>query len=109
MAMRLAVGSPFVKTFLAGMVTAGFLAAGLYFARFWARSRDFLFLAFTVAFWLMALNEALIALAPPLAGGQSWFYPLRSCSSRPPSSSRTPLHPTTKTPVNPMRVRPVIN
>jgi hypothetical protein len=30
-----------------------------------------------VAFWLMALNEALIALAPPAAGGQSWFYPLR--------------------------------
>ena len=25
----------------------------------------------------MALNEALIALAPPLGGGQSWFYPLR--------------------------------
>ena len=71
------MNDPFVKTFLAGMVTAGFLAAGLYFAQFWARSRDFLFLAFTVAFWLMALNEALIALAPPLAGGQSWFYPLR--------------------------------
>jgi hypothetical protein len=71
------VNDPSVNTFLAGMVTAGFLAAGLYFARFWARSRDFLFLAFTVAFWLMALNEALIALAPPAAGGQSWFYPLR--------------------------------
>jgi hypothetical protein len=71
------MNDPLVNTFLAGMVTAGFLAAGLYFARFWARSRDFLFLAFTVAFWLMALNEALVALAPPPAGGQSWFYPLR--------------------------------
>ena len=71
------MNDPLVNTFLAGMVTAGFLAAGLYFARFWARSRDFLFLAFTVAFWLMALNEALVALASPPAGGQSWFYLLR--------------------------------
>jgi hypothetical protein len=70
------VNDPFVNTFLAGMVTAGFLAAGLYFARFWSRSRDFLFLAFSAAFWLLALNEALVALAPP-AGGQSWFYLLR--------------------------------
>jgi uncharacterized protein DUF5985 len=71
------VNDPFVNTFLAGMVTAGFLAAGLYFARFWARSRDVLFLAFTAAFWLLALNEALVALAPEPRGGRSWFYLLR--------------------------------
>ena len=58
------VNDPIVNTFLAGMVTAGFLAAGLFFARFWARSRDVLFLAFTAAFWLLALNEALVALVP---------------------------------------------
>jgi hypothetical protein len=71
------VNDPFVNTFLAGMVTAGFLAAGLYFARFWSRSRDFLFLAFTIAFWLLALNQAFVALAPEPASGQSWFYLLR--------------------------------
>jgi hypothetical protein len=71
------VNDPFVNTFLAGMVTAGFLAAGLYFARFWSRSRDFLFLAFTVAFWLLALNEALVALVSGPDNGQSWFYVLR--------------------------------
>ena len=71
------MNDPFVNTFLAGMVTAGFLAAGLYFARFWSRSRDFLFLAFTIAFWLLALNQALVALAPEPASGQSWFYLLR--------------------------------
>ena len=49
---------PTVDMFLAGMVTAGFLASGLFFARFWARSRDILFLAFTAAFWLLALNQA---------------------------------------------------
>ena len=43
-AVRLHLGSPMndpsVNMFLAGMVTAGFLACGLFFARFWVRSRD---------------------------------------------------------------------
>jgi hypothetical protein len=71
------VNGPLVNVFLAGMVTAGFLAAGLYFARFWSRSRDALFLAFTAAFWLLALNEALVALAPPPVSGLGWVYLLR--------------------------------
>jgi hypothetical protein len=71
------MNGPFVNTFLSGMVTAGFLAAGLFLARFWSHSRDVLFLAFTAAFWLLALNEALIVLAPEPSGGQSWFYLLR--------------------------------
>jgi hypothetical protein len=71
------VNDPLVNAFLAGMVTTGFLVAGLYFARFWARSRDFLFLAFSAAFWLLALNETLVALAREPTGGSSWFYLLR--------------------------------
>jgi len=68
---------PVVNSFLSGMVTAGFLAAGLFFARFWARSREFLFLAFAAAFWLLALNQALVALVPEPEERQSWFYLLR--------------------------------
>jgi hypothetical protein len=71
------MNNPFMSTFLAGMVTAGLLVAGLFFVRFWSDSRDFLFLAFTGAFWMLALNEALIALAPEPSGGHSWFYLLR--------------------------------
>jgi len=66
-----------LNIFLAGMVTAGFLAAGLFFARFWWRSRDFLFQAFAMAFWLMALNQALIVLVPEPDDSKSWFYLLR--------------------------------
>lgn len=66
-----------VNTYLSGMVTAGLVAAGVYFARFWSRSRDMLFLAFTGAFWLLALSEALVALAWEPSAGLSWYYLLR--------------------------------
>ena len=63
--------------YLAGMVTAGFLACGLFFVRFWWRSRDFLFIAFAVAFWLLAMNNAFVVLWPEPQEQRSWFYLLR--------------------------------
>jgi len=52
--------SPSASTvlFVAGAMSAGFGVAGLFFLRFWQRTRDRLFGAFAVAFWLMALNQA---------------------------------------------------
>jgi uncharacterized protein DUF5985 len=44
--------------YLAGAVTLGFLVAAGFFARFWRRTGDRLFLAFGVAFVLLALNQA---------------------------------------------------
>jgi Family of unknown function (DUF5985) len=64
-------------SFLFGIVTAGYLACGLFFFRFWWRSRDVLFLAFTAAFWLLALNSALVVLMPGVEEGRDWFYLLR--------------------------------
>ena len=66
-----------VNTYLSGMVTAGLVVAGVYFARFWSRSRDMLFLAFAGAFWLLALSEALVTLAREPSGDLSWYYLLR--------------------------------
>ena len=45
--------------YLSGAVTLGYLVAALFFARFWKRTRDRLFVAFAVAFLLLALNQAL--------------------------------------------------
>lgn len=45
--------------FLAGALTLGFLVAALFFLRFWRKTRERLFLAFAVAFFLLALNQAL--------------------------------------------------
>lgn len=44
--------------FLSGAVTLGFLVAALFFARFWKRTGDRLFIAFAIAFALLALNQA---------------------------------------------------
>ena len=66
-----------VNMLLSGMVAAGFLAAGLFFARFWARSHDRLFLAFTAAFWLLALNQLLVSLVDEAEDRQSWLHLLR--------------------------------
>jgi len=71
------VNTDIVITYLAGMVTTGFLACGLFFARFWTRSRDFLFIAFAVAFWVLALSTALEALMPAPGERRAWFYLLR--------------------------------
>ncbi|MDQ0466352.1 membrane-associated PAP2 superfamily phosphatase [Caulobacter ginsengisoli] len=50
--------SPGVVLFVSGAMSAGFAIAGLFFLRFWVKTRDRLFAAFAVAFWLMALNQA---------------------------------------------------
>jgi peptidoglycan/LPS O-acetylase OafA/YrhL len=45
--------------FLSGAVTMGFLVACLFFLRFWRRTSDRFFLAFALAFLLLAINQAL--------------------------------------------------
>ena len=45
--------------FLSGAVTMGALVASLFFLRFWRKTSDRFFLAFAVAFFLLALNQAL--------------------------------------------------
>ncbi len=45
--------------FLAGAVTLGYLVASGFFMRFWRKTNDRLFLAFGLAFLLLALNQTL--------------------------------------------------
>ena len=63
--------------FLMGANTMGFVAAGLFFLRFWRRTHDRLFLAFSIAFLLLATNQALVALSGIPREEQSWIYLLR--------------------------------
>ena len=43
--------------FLSGALSLAYLLAGIYFSRFWRRTRDRLFLHFAMAFWLFTLNQ----------------------------------------------------
>src|SRR5690242_19772084 len=55
-ALRLHLGgrmSAATNAFLGGLVTMCFIVIGVFFLKFWTRTRDFLFIAFGIAFWLM--------------------------------------------------------
>lgn len=49
--------------FLAGAVAMGFFVCALFFLRFWRRTRDQLFLAFSLAFALLGTGQSVLALA----------------------------------------------
>ncbi len=64
-------------TFISGMVAAGFFVSGLFFLRFWRRTQDGLFISFALAFWLLGLGQALVALTDIPVEERSWIYLLR--------------------------------
>jgi len=60
--------------FLYGMNTMGFLVAGLFFWRFWRKSADSLFIAFSAAFVLFALDQIFHAGAMEPTSSYGWFF-----------------------------------
>ena len=50
-----------VNQFLLGAVVAACAVAGLFFLRFWRRTRDRLFVIFAVAFWTLGANWLALA------------------------------------------------
>ena len=64
-------------SFISGAIIMGFWVAGLLFLRFWKKSGDELFLAFTLAFWLLGLGQALLAFANVPAEERSGLYLFR--------------------------------
>lgn len=63
--------------FTSGVVAMGYFVAGLFFLRFWSRTREGLFAIFSAAFWLLALNQTLVAVAGIPREEHSWIYLLR--------------------------------
>lgn len=63
--------------FLSGAVTFAYVLAGLFFLRFWRRTGDMLFVAFAVAFGLMAANQVGFSLYGSQAESAGWIYLLR--------------------------------
>lgn len=63
--------------FLSGATVLGFGLAGLFFLRFWTRTRDQLFLAFTISFWLLGLSQAMLTFANVPVEERTPLYLLR--------------------------------
>ena len=66
-----------LNPFFSGAVVMGFAFAGLFFLKFWKKTRDSLFLAFTLAFWLLGLTQALLTFSNVPVEERSWLYLLR--------------------------------
>jgi hypothetical protein len=62
---------------VAGAIIMGYVIAGLLFFRLWRRARDSLFALFGSAFWLLALNQAIVSLADIQREEHSWVYLIR--------------------------------
>jgi hypothetical protein len=61
-----------IEGFLLGVIVTGSLVAAMFFLKFWRQTRDFLFLAFGVAFLIEALNRtAFLFLSAPNEGTAS--------------------------------------
>lgn len=70
-----------VAEFLSGSVMLGSWVIGIYFFRFWSKSKDRLFLFFGVSFWIMALERLLIVLfGDAQTEEHAYFYLLRLCA-----------------------------
>jgi len=63
--------------FLYGAITLGFIGVGLFFFKFWRATHDFLFAAFAGSSWLLAINQALLAIDALPEEERTWVYLLR--------------------------------
>ena len=63
--------------FLGGMLTMGYLIAGVFFLRYWRRTRERLFASFAVALFILALQRVLLAADLAIIEDDTWYYALR--------------------------------
>jgi predicted membrane-bound spermidine synthase len=66
-----------VTAFVGGLIAMAFAVSGLFFLRFWRSTRDALFAIFAIAFWLLALNQTLLALSGVVREERSWIFLIR--------------------------------
>lgn len=66
-----------IQTLLSGAVAMAYAIGGVFFLKFWRRSRDGLFLSFALAFLLLATNQALVGVYGGGSETNAAFYSLR--------------------------------
>lgn len=69
-----------IEAFMLGVIATSSLTAGVFFLKFWRKTRDSLFLAFGLAFVIEGLNRcAFLTLAKPNEGNP-YIYTVRLLS-----------------------------
>ena len=63
--------------FLGGMLAMGYLIAGVFFLRYWRRTRERLFASFAIALFILALQRVLLAANLAIIEDDTWYYGLR--------------------------------
>jgi Family of unknown function (DUF5985) len=62
---------------VSGGIVMGYLVVGLFFLRFWKQTRDRLFLIFAIAFWILGLQRAALAIDRILVEAHTSLYLVR--------------------------------
>ncbi|HEX3967805.1 MAG TPA: DUF5985 family protein [Edaphobacter sp.] len=63
-----------IRGFLVGVIVTSSIMAGVFFLKFWKRTRDFLFLAFAIAFLIEGLDRACVVMVARPNEGSPWIY-----------------------------------
>jgi len=66
-----------IEPFLLGVIATASLIASLYFFKFWYRTRDLLFLCFSIVFLIEAANRTSIMFLRNPSEGSPWTYAVR--------------------------------
>ena len=66
-----------MTTFINGAVAMGFFIVGLFFLKFWRDSRDRLFMTFALAFWIFAVDYAVLGLVAFASEQRPYVFLLR--------------------------------
>ncbi len=66
-----------METFLHGGTAVNCAVIGLFFLRFWTRSRDQLFLCFAGAFLILGIERSVLGLLPFMTEWREYVYLLR--------------------------------
>ena len=66
-----------LEAFLLGVIATSSLTAGVFFLRFWVRTRDSLFLCFSIAFVIEGLNRVGTLFVKHPSEGSPWIYVVR--------------------------------
>jgi uncharacterized membrane protein HdeD (DUF308 family) len=66
-----------LEAFLLGIIATSSLTAGVFFLKFWRKTRDSLFLAFGLAFFVEGLNRSAVLFLAKPNEGSPYIYIVR--------------------------------